>query len=135
MLRCIKGSVTTIKPGHQDIRKGLRLENTQRNLQSGMPGSNSEIRGRFCDGLDSGAVFCWPHHYPSWPNPCKEYVDRFGNQVHHMTQTTQTLFPKNDAVFLDDSVPFTQLELFSHGLKSMNVNFINSLITDYLAVT
>jgi hypothetical protein len=49
----------------------------------------------------------------------REYADRMGNQMHHMMQT---LFPNNDAVFQDDSAPFTQLELFSHGLKSMKVN-------------
>jgi hypothetical protein len=31
------------------IRKSLRLENTQRSLKSGMPASNSETHGRFCD--------------------------------------------------------------------------------------
>jgi hypothetical protein len=50
----------------------------------------------------------------------REYVDRLGNQVHHMIQT---LFLNNDAVFQDDNAPFTQLDLFSHGLKSMKVNF------------
>jgi hypothetical protein len=46
----------------------------------------------------------------------REYMGRLGNQVHLMIQT---LFLNNDAGF----PPFTQLELFSHGLKSMNVNF------------
>jgi hypothetical protein len=50
----------------------------------------------------------------------REYVDRLGNQVHPMIQT---LFPNNDKLFQDNSPPFTQLELFSHGLKSMKVNF------------
>jgi hypothetical protein len=35
----------------------------------------------------------------------------------------QTLFLKDDAVIQDDSAPFTQLEMFSHGLKSMKANF------------
>jgi hypothetical protein len=43
-----------------------------------------------------------------------------GNQVHPMIQT---LFPNTDAVFQDDSAPFTQLELFSQGMKNMKVNF------------
>jgi hypothetical protein len=34
------------------IRNSLRLENTPENPQSGMPGSNTETRGRFSD--DSG---------------------------------------------------------------------------------
>jgi hypothetical protein len=46
----------------------------------------------------------------------REYVDSLGNQAHPMIQL---LFPNNDAVFQDD----TQLELFSHGLKRMKVNF------------
>jgi hypothetical protein len=68
------GGVTTIKPGHQTtgktcvmwsdelsftlpyISKSLRLENTQRSLQSGMPGSNSETRGGFCDDFGSSIV-------------------------------------------------------------------------------
>jgi hypothetical protein len=41
------------------IRKGLHLDNTQGSLQSRMPGSNSERRVRFCDGLGSNImVFC-----------------------------------------------------------------------------
>jgi hypothetical protein len=50
----------------------------------------------------------------------REYVDKLGNQVHPMIQT---LFPNNNKVFKDNSGPFTQLELFNHGLKSMKVNF------------
>jgi hypothetical protein len=50
----------------------------------------------------------------------REYVDSLGSQVHPMIRT---LFPSNDAVFQEDSAPLTQLELFSHGLKSMKVNF------------
>jgi hypothetical protein len=49
----------------------------------------------------------------------RKYVDRLGNQVHPMIQM---LFPNNDAVFQDDNVP-THTGLFSHGLKSMKVNF------------
>jgi hypothetical protein len=89
ILRCVNDGVTTIKPGHQTtgiacviwsvessftllpttVRKSLRLENIQGSLQYGMPGSNSETRGRFCDGLGGNiVVFCWSHYYPSWPN-------------------------------------------------------------------
>jgi hypothetical protein len=42
------------------------------------------------------------------------------NQVHHMIKT---LFPNNSAVFQYDSAPIHTAELFSHGLKSMKVNF------------
>jgi hypothetical protein len=34
----------------------------------------------------------------------------------------QKLFQKKGAVFQDEMTPFTHLELFSHGLKSMKVN-------------
>jgi hypothetical protein len=48
-----------------------------------------------------------------------EYVERLGNQVQPMIQT---LILNNDAVFQDNGL-FTQLELFSHGLKSTKVSF------------
>jgi hypothetical protein len=54
----------------------------------------------------------------------REYMGRLDNQVHPMIQT---LCPNNDAVFQDDNAPFTQLELFWHGLKSMKVNLNISL--------
>jgi hypothetical protein len=38
------------------MRKSLCFENTQRSLQSGMHGSNSETRGRFCDGLGNNIM-------------------------------------------------------------------------------
>jgi hypothetical protein len=54
-------------------------------------------------------------------NTVRECEDRLGNQVHHMIQT---LFPNNDAVFQEDNAPpFTQLERFSHGSKSIQVKF------------
>jgi hypothetical protein len=51
----------------------------------------------------------------------RRYVDRWGNQVHHIIQM---LFLNNDVIFQDDMPSFTRLELFSHGLKSMKVSFI-----------
>jgi hypothetical protein len=39
-----------------NIRKSLNSKNTQGGLQSRMTGSNSETRGRFCDGLGSNIV-------------------------------------------------------------------------------
>jgi hypothetical protein len=99
------------------------LENTQASLQTGVPGSNSETRGRFCDGLGSNIVV----EYSVGPiitlhgqNTEREYVDRLGNQVHPIIQT---LFPNSDTVSKTTVPPFTQLELFSHGLKSMKANF------------
>jgi hypothetical protein len=44
-----------------------------------------------------------------------------GNQGHPMIQT---LFSNKHAVFQDESATYTQLEVFSHGLKNMKVNFI-----------
>jgi hypothetical protein len=51
---------------------------------------------RFCDGLSSNIVVQYGR------STARKYVDRLGNQVHPMIQT---LFPKNDAVFLDDNAP------------------------------
>jgi hypothetical protein len=89
-----------------------------------MPGSNSETQGMFCDGLNSSIVVQYSvgsiitlHGRIT----AREYMDRLVNQVHHMIQT---LFPNNNAVFQDDNDPIhTKLELFSHALKSMKVNF------------
>jgi hypothetical protein len=50
----------------------------------------------------------------------RECLDRLSNQVHPMIQT---LFPKKDAVFEDDNVPFTHLELFNQGLISRKVKY------------
>jgi hypothetical protein len=123
MLRCVNDGVRTIKPWHQTrgnardvfrwvvllavayIRRSLRLENTQGSLQSGMPGSNSETRGRFCDWLGSSIMV----QYSVGPITtlhdgiiARKYVDRLGNQVHHMIQTS---FPNHNAVFQDDNAP------------------------------
>jgi hypothetical protein len=48
------------------------------------------------------------------------YMDRLGNQVHPTIQTSMH-FSKMTMP------PFTQLELFSHGLKSVKVNFNSPL--------
>jgi hypothetical protein len=50
-----------------------------------------------------------------------KYVDTSDNQVHPMIQTS---LPNNETQFSKTTMPpFLQLELFSHGLKSMKVNF------------
>jgi hypothetical protein len=75
--------------------------------------------GGFCDGLGSnilvqysvGSIITLHGRVTA-----REYMDRLGNQIHPMIQT---LFPNNDA----DNVTNTRLELFSHALKSMQVNF------------
>jgi hypothetical protein len=99
------------------IRKNLRLENTQGSLQSSITGSNR------------GSVMVWAAISSYSVGPiitlhgritAREYVDSLGNQVHPMIQM---LFP-NDTVFQGDNAPIhTTGELFSHGLKSMKVNF------------
>jgi hypothetical protein len=50
----------------------------------------------------------------------REYMNRLDNQVQPMIQM---LFLNSNAVLQHDNAPFTQLELFSHGLKSTKVNF------------
>jgi hypothetical protein len=53
--------VTVVLHADPYIMKSLCLENTQGSLQSGMPGSNNETQGRFCDGLGSNiVVLCVP---------------------------------------------------------------------------
>jgi hypothetical protein len=68
-----------------------------------MPGSNSELRGKFRDGLGSNIMVqysvCPIITLHDW-NTAREYVERLGNQVHPMIKT---LFPNNDAVFQDDN--------------------------------
>jgi hypothetical protein len=80
------------------IRKSLRLENTQGSLQSGIPGSNSETGGRFCDGLGTNIVV----QYSAGPIivlhgriTAREYVDGPGSHVHSVIQT---LFLNNTAI-------------------------------------
>jgi hypothetical protein len=82
----------------------LCLENNQGSLQFGMPGSNYETRGRFCDGLGSNIKVQYSVGSISTLHgqiTARQYVDRLGNQVHPMIQT---LFP-NNAVFQDDNAP------------------------------
>jgi hypothetical protein len=47
-----------------------------------------------------------------------------------MHPVIQTLFPKNDTVFQEDNAPFTQLEFFRHGFKSMKVNTSTSSLAN-----
>jgi hypothetical protein len=61
----------------------------QGSLQSGMPGFNSETRGRFCDGLGSNIVV----QYSVGPIitlhsliTAREYVGRLDNKAHPMIQ-------------------------------------------------
>ena len=47
-------------------------------------------------------------------------VDILGSQMHSVVQM---LFPNNDAIFQDDSSPYTQPEVCSVGLRSMKMHF------------
>jgi hypothetical protein len=106
------------------IRNSLRSENIQWRLKSEMPGSNSEAIGRFCDGLGRNTIV----QYSVGPIitlhgwiTAREYLDRLCNQVYPMIQT---LFPNSVVQFSKKPMPlFTQLEVFSHGLKNVKVNF------------
>jgi hypothetical protein len=63
-----------------------------------------------------GKLFCWSYYYPSWPNHCKG----IRGQVYHMI--SKRYF--RTMQFSKKTIPlFTKLELFSHGSKSMEVNF------------
>jgi hypothetical protein len=84
-----------------------------------MPGSNSETSGRFSHGLSSDIVVEYTRTL--CPNitlhgriTTREYVGKFGNQVHPMIQT---LFPNKDAVFQDDSASFTQSCFEGHEVE------------------
>jgi hypothetical protein len=125
MLRCVNDGVTTIKSGHKTTgntwygdtvrwaicytvpytRKNLCLENIQSSVQSGMPASNSETHGRFCNGLGSNIMV----QYSVGPIitlngwiTARECMDWLGNQVQAMIQI---LFLSNDAVFQEGSAP------------------------------
>jgi hypothetical protein len=87
-----------------------------------MPVSNSEIWGRFCDGLDSTIVVqhsVRPIITLHGRITAREYVDRLGNQVHPMMGR----YFRTTMQFSKTMSSFTRLELISHGLKIMKVNF------------
>jgi hypothetical protein len=93
------------------------------NIHCENPGSISKTRGSFCDGLGSnimGEYSVGPIITLHGLITAREYVDSLGNQVH---SKIQTLFLNNDAIFEDKNAPIHTTELFSHGLKSMKVNF------------
>jgi hypothetical protein len=107
------------------IRKSLCLENTQGSLKSGMTGSVPTVKHR------GGSVMVWAAvlWYSTLLVPLLPFMAELlegstwaGWVIRCIHPMIQTLFPSNDAVFQDDNAPFTQLELFSHCLKSMKVN-------------
>jgi hypothetical protein len=85
---------------------------------------------RFCDGLASNIVvdyFVGPIITLHGQITARKYVDRLDNEVHPMIQS----YFRTTIQFSKMTVPpFMQLELFSHGLKSMKVNFKSSLASN-----
>jgi hypothetical protein len=70
-----------------------------------MPGSNSETRGRFCDGLGSNIVIrhsVGPIVTFHGRFTAKEEVDKLGNRVQSLIET---LFPNNNAFFQNGNAP------------------------------
>jgi hypothetical protein len=142
MLICVRDGVTTIKPGHQTAGNAramwsyelsftlfptsgrvLSFENTQGGLQCGMPGSNSEKGGSsvmvwaamsrysilLVPLLPFMAELLQENIWTGWVIRCIPCSRRYLRTAMQFSKTTMR--------------PFTQLELFSHGLKSMKVNF------------
>jgi hypothetical protein len=79
-----------------------------------MPGSNIETRRWFYDGLGSNIMV----QYTVGPIitihgriTAREYVDRLGNQVHRLIQTS---FPNNDSVFQEDNAGTVQAWFEEH---------------------
>jgi len=68
-----------------------------------MPCSDCETWRRiFHDLVISILVFHQSYNYLEWSNYVSDYVDILGSRVHPMIQM---LFPNNNAVFQDDSLP------------------------------
>jgi hypothetical protein len=134
MLRCVNDGVTNIKPRHQTtgkrarhmvswvvlhavpyIRKSLRFWGHPRKptiLNAWVQQYNTgEVLWWFGQQY-RGTVFWWSHYYPLWPNHYKGTNGRASHDFRTTMQFSRTTIPT-----------FTQLELFSHGLKSMKVNF------------
>jgi hypothetical protein len=138
MLGSVNVGVTTIKLGTLDnqicardmvrrvvprddpyMKKSLRLKNTQGSLQSRMPGSNSETRGRLC--YDLGSNIMVQYSVGSITTFMAEL--REGNTwtgwVIRCIPLSRRYF-RTTIKFLKTTVPtFKQQELFSHGLNSI----------------
>jgi hypothetical protein len=83
-------------------------------------GSNSETRRRFCDGSDSNIVLLVPllpfmaellqgNTWTGWVIRCIPWSRRYFRTTMQFSKTT--------------TLTFTQLELFSHGMKTTEANF------------
>jgi hypothetical protein len=104
--------MSRLSRGSRNQEEFLCLKNIHESLHYGLPGSNSETRGRFCDGL--GRIVMVQYSFRSIitvydRTNAREYVDGLGNQMHPMIQR---LFQekKNDAVFRDDRTPTHRAE-------------------------
>jgi hypothetical protein len=49
-----------------------------------------------------------------------DYMDILGTHIHLMVQM---LFPNNNAIFQDDICPYTQLQMFGLGFRSLKMHF------------
>jgi hypothetical protein len=147
MLRFVNDGVWTIKPGHQTIGNVRAICSDESSFtlfrktgriykyvwRTPKAAYNPEClvwtRGRFCDSFGSNIVVQYsvgPIITLRFRITAREYVDRSGNQVHHTIQT----FPNSNTVFQDGNAPFTQRELFSHGLKNFEMN-VNIFLSQY----
>jgi hypothetical protein len=84
-----------------------------------MPGSNSEKRRRFYDGLGSNIVVqhsVGPIIILHGRITARDYVDRMGNQVHPMIQK---LLPNNNAVSQDDNAPIHKAGIGTLGVQEL----------------
>jgi hypothetical protein len=121
------------RPWYGQMSRPSRCSLHQEEFTFGEHSSKPTIRKALIQQWNTGEVVWWfgqQYHGSASAGPiiifhgritARRYVDRLDNQVHPMIRP---LFPNNDAVCQDDNVPFTQLELFSHGLNSMKVNII-----------
>jgi hypothetical protein len=137
IFRYVNNGVMTIKPGHQTTGNArviwsdepsitlfstsgrVYVENTQGSLQSGTSGSNSETRGRFCNGLSSNIMVLVPllpfmaellqgSTWTGWEITCILWSRRYFRETMQFPKTTM--------------LPFSQLQLFSRGIKSVKTN-------------
>jgi hypothetical protein len=88
-----------------------------------MLGYSRETWRSFCEGLGSNITVQYSvGHIITLHGriTAREYVDRWGNQVHLMIQT---YFQRMMQFSKTTVSQFTQLKLLTHVLKSMEVNF------------
>jgi hypothetical protein len=145
MSRCINDGVTTIKPGHQTacnvrvwygpMSRPSRSSIHQEEFTFAEHPKKPAIWNTWFQQWNIGEVlwwfgqqyrfivFCWSHYYLSCPNYCKGVCGQVGKSGASQNFQTTMQFSKMTMS------PFTQLDLFGHGLKSIKVNFNSSLIS------